>query len=117
MNTCRAARNAPDIIRLDNGFRCWSGSWGEKRPRPTWPLDFASRLRRNSLTLNVRDGRCCACIGRMLSDRKSTRLNSSHANIVCRLLLEKKKKNHHLLYHRINYLTKTNDVSSCISSL
>src|SRR3712207_8505071 len=26
-------------------------------------------------------------------DRKSTRLNSSHANIVCRLLLEKKKKN------------------------
>src|SRR3712207_8804074 len=27
------------------------------------------------------------------SDRKSTRLNSSHANLVCRLLLEKKKKN------------------------
>src|SRR3712207_9119795 len=26
------------------------------------------------------------------SDRKSTRLNSSHANIVCGLLLEKKKK-------------------------
>src|SRR5438445_10669601 len=26
-------------------------------------------------------------------DRKSTRLNSSHANLVCRLLLEKKKKN------------------------
>src|SRR3712207_7584608 len=25
------------------------------------------------------------------ADRKSTRLNSSHANIVCRLLLEKKK--------------------------
>src|SRR3712207_8801468 len=25
-------------------------------------------------------------------DRKSTRLNSSHANIVCRLLLEKKNK-------------------------
>src|SRR3712207_7472507 len=25
------------------------------------------------------------------SDRKSTRLNSSHANLVCRLLLEKKK--------------------------
>src|SRR5947209_16889129 len=25
-------------------------------------------------------------------DRKSTRLNSSHANLVCRLLLEKKKK-------------------------
>src|SRR5947209_11375978 len=36
-------------------------------------------------------------------DRKSTRLNSSHANLVCRLLLEKKKhkkKNdiHHLIY-------------------
>src|SRR3712207_7903139 len=26
-----------------------------------------------------------------IEDRKSTRLNSSHANIVCRLLLEKKK--------------------------
>src|SRR3712207_8353864 len=32
-------------------------------------------------------------------DRKSTRLNSSHANLVCRLLLEKKKKkNYYLLY-------------------
>src|SRR3712207_8352876 len=32
-------------------------------------------------------------IGRGLApDRKSTRLNSSHANLVCRLLLEKKKK-------------------------
>src|SRR5947209_10606727 len=29
--------------------------------------------------------------GRM-RDRKSTRLNSSHANLVCRLLLEKKKE-------------------------
>src|SRR5207244_13178588 len=28
------------------------------------------------------------------ADRKSTRLNSSHLNLVCRLLLEKKKKNH-----------------------
>src|SRR5947209_16830210 len=27
-----------------------------------------------------------------IEDRKSTRLNSSHANLVCRLLLEKKKK-------------------------
>src|SRR3712207_6860697 len=27
----------------------------------------------------------------LLVDRKSTRLNSSHANLVCRLLLEKKK--------------------------
>src|SRR3712207_8468329 len=27
-------------------------------------------------------------------DRKSTRLNSSHANLVCRLLLEKKKNVH-----------------------
>src|SRR5947209_17283647 len=27
-----------------------------------------------------------------IQDRKSTRLNSSHANLVCRLLLEKKKK-------------------------
>src|SRR5258707_3460356 len=30
--------------------------------------------------------------GRVVLDRKSTRLNSSHANLVCRLLLEKKKK-------------------------
>src|SRR3712207_8265592 len=29
---------------------------------------------------------------RRRGDRKSTRLNSSHANLVCRLLLEKKKK-------------------------
>src|SRR5947209_12601976 len=27
-----------------------------------------------------------------IRDRKSTRLNSSHANLVCRLLLEKKKQ-------------------------
>src|SRR3712207_9706 len=32
-----------------------------------------------------------ACISKERSDRKSTRLNSSHANLVCRLLLEKKK--------------------------
>src|SRR5438445_6322542 len=31
-------------------------------------------------------------VERELRDRKSTRLNSSHANLVCRLLLEKKKK-------------------------
>src|SRR3712207_8043134 len=30
-----------------------------------------------------------------LVDRKSTRLNSSHANLVCRLLLEKKKNQRH----------------------
>src|SRR3712207_8209120 len=29
---------------------------------------------------------------RAATDRKSTRLNSSHANLVCRLLLEKKKR-------------------------
>src|SRR3712207_6979249 len=32
-------------------------------------------------------------------DRKSTRLNSSHANIVCRLLLEKKKKKQQAYKH------------------
>src|SRR3712207_6816673 len=31
-------------------------------------------------------------------DRKSTRLNSSHANLVCRLLLEKKKIIQHQLF-------------------
>src|SRR5256885_13245984 len=47
-------------------------------------------------------------------DRKSTRLNQSPCNLVCRLLLEKKKKKNHL--HNIrtekydrhsNYLTST----------
>src|SRR3712207_7986762 len=32
------------------------------------------------------------------ADRKSTRLNSSHANLVCRLLLEKKKNKPEQLY-------------------
>src|SRR3712207_8641624 len=32
---------------------------------------------------------CAVC---HTADRKSTRLNSSHANLVCRLLLEKKNK-------------------------
>src|SRR5476651_563495 len=31
-------------------------------------------------------------VARRNPDRKSTRLNSSHANLVCRLLLEKKKE-------------------------
>src|SRR3712207_8394666 len=31
-------------------------------------------------------------LGLGVEDRKSTRLNSSHANIVCRLLLEKKNR-------------------------
>src|SRR3712207_7610119 len=37
-------------------------------------------------------------------DRKSTRLNSSHANIVCRLLLEKKKNksNKCTMYRKTN---------------
>src|SRR5476651_2839343 len=34
------------------------------------------------------------------ADRKSTRLNSSHANLVCRLLLEKKK--HHSRRRRVH---------------
>src|SRR3712207_8873197 len=45
---------------------------------------------------------------RIAEDRKSTRLNSSHANLVCRLLLEKKKKkihwistNHTILYDSV----------------
>src|SRR6476620_175634 len=33
----------------------------------------------------------CSTVERRNEDRKSTRLNSSHANLVCRLLLEKKK--------------------------
>src|SRR2546430_16572354 len=34
-----------------------------------------------------------ASTARQLGDRKSTRLNQSQSNLVCRLLLEKKKKN------------------------
>src|SRR3712207_7383523 len=37
--------------------------------------------------------------GKNITDRKSTRLNSSHANLVCRLLLEKKKKINTLQTH------------------
>src|SRR3712207_7220237 len=36
--------------------------------------------------------------GPEISDRKSTRLNSSHAYLVCRLLLEKKKKTEQIKY-------------------
>src|SRR3712207_7814533 len=55
------------------------------------------------LVLGLRDLRAA------LVDRKSTRLNSSHANnLVCRLLLEKKKnksnlKSHKIQIQRMNY--------------
>src|SRR5438270_10661976 len=42
--------------------------------------------------LAAEDEKTCRVVGAVL-DRKSTRLNSSHSqNLVCRLLLEKKKK-------------------------
>src|SRR2546427_9088964 len=42
------------------------------------------------------------------SDRKSTRLNSSHSqNLVCRLLLEKKKKEKQTLNQLLKILTQT----------
>src|SRR5947209_8822761 len=44
---------------------------------------------RDLTTINDADG----SQARRSLDRKSTRLNSSHANLVCRLLLEKKKTN------------------------
>src|SRR3712207_7917395 len=53
---------------------------------------------------------CCADIihimtetntSEIIKDRKSTRLNSSHANIVCRLLFEKKKNN--IIYSLLIY--------------
>src|SRR3546814_1339598 len=53
-------------------------------PRPV-PSHDASRY-------YGRRGSCCPCLARS-TDRKSTRLNSvTNAHLVCRLLLEKKKK-------------------------
>src|SRR3712207_7659243 len=44
-----------------------------------------------SVTVMIYDQTCASEKRRRRKDRKSTRLNSSHANLVCRLLLEKKK--------------------------
>src|SRR5947209_11480617 len=54
--------------------------------------EFAGRKIPLSADIGHRDGaRPGASCG--ARDRKSTRLNSSHANLVCRLLLEKKTNN------------------------
>src|SRR5947209_8879081 len=60
----------------------------------TTSSDLVQVFRRR--TRRVASGDSCAgdeaSDGRVAEDRKSTRLNSSHANLVCRLLLEKKKR-------------------------
>src|SRR3712207_7806121 len=54
------------------------------------PLDVGGAVHRDEVLgrQRLRDG--VERLGERLGDRKSTRLNSSHANLVCRLLLEKK---------------------------
>src|SRR5256885_3246644 len=42
-------------------------------------------------------------------DRKSTRLNSSHCNLVCRLLLEKKKKQFGNVLHANERVSRLSD--------
>src|SRR3712207_7753412 len=51
--------------------------------------EAAKRLRDGGRVVNISSGGTVT--GGPGADRKSTRLNSSHANLVCRLLLEKKK--------------------------
>src|SRR5258707_3758251 len=52
---------------------------------------LAPQVRAHQLPLALMDDLLSAS-GSWWADRKSTRLNSSHANLVCRLLLEKKNK-------------------------
>src|SRR3712207_6767412 len=56
--------------------------WLDVETENTWQSGSAGALARNRATLEGMTA---------YLDRKSTRLNSSHANLVCRLLLEKKK--------------------------
>src|SRR5438445_2606404 len=65
---------------------------------------FTSRKLRVNLQLAAHrlDGFAQRAQENVGADRKSTRLNSSHANLVCRLLLEKKKFNTETC--RLNFL-------------
>src|SRR4029077_7691496 len=57
----------------------------------TTPLPISNGGFNNFFPVSTALGKC-PTVFRKLSDRKSTRLNSSHTlNLVCRLLLEKKK--------------------------
>src|SRR5947209_13684367 len=69
---------------------------GRLRPYSEERFLFLDEVTRRSLELTrtLRDnGRAGSLLSVLDRDRKSTRLNSSHANLVCRLLLEKKKYN------------------------
>src|SRR3712207_8876980 len=81
-------RSKVDHVRAGRSLK--PGKW-KNGARCAVALSFDSDHETNEL----RDGG--KSIGRMSQgqygkDRKSTRLNSSHANLVCRLLLEKKNK-------------------------
>src|SRR3712207_7343303 len=54
-------------------------------------LDFLSAHFRPGYLVLVADGRLGACLNRVRADRKSTRLNSSHANISYAVFCLKKK--------------------------
>src|SRR3712207_8813153 len=49
-------------------------------------------------------------MAKALEDRKSTRLNSSHANISYAVFCLKKKITHSLLYHFLHYTKQTNNI-------
>src|SRR5690242_21320211 len=68
-----------DLVRNQGS----SGIGGLISRPTTWPEIFqGAPIRRHAMAI----------------DRKSTRLNSSHVNLVCRLLLEKKKKHKKTTY-------------------
>src|SRR3712207_7900586 len=72
---------------------------GGSRPEVRWQLRAVMRRytppRTKHRLLGASVRRCATGAGNGARDRKSTRLNSSHANLVCRLLLEKKKNTEH----------------------
>src|SRR3712207_6984460 len=77
--------NGPALDRLLTGADLWR--------RGAAPRLVLSRVRRSGLTSDEDQQRVLALIGRPV-DRKSTRLNSSHANISYAVFcLKKKKKN------------------------
>src|SRR5258707_11433724 len=65
--------------------------------RVVWPDGTVRWLRSEGRFFYGPGGEPERMLGISTEDRKSTRLNSSHANLVCRLLLEKKKKKKNLI--------------------
>src|SRR3712207_7145190 len=71
---------------------------GRERPRPTSNFDAAVRTPESfrSAAIELEELTIAAYIGQGAKDRKSTRLNSSHANISYAVFCLKKKKIQHL---------------------